>query len=402
MRQNITIILLGLMMLMLSSVIQASVSIPLNTVAVPVVDYTPASRQAAMLTAFDQVLVKMTGNPQAATQPNLKKARSQASQWVQSYRYITPSPTQNGLKLAVTFDQSAITQLLNQANQPLWPANRPQTLVWITTNSTIPLIADTADNQVLSLFQYAADSRGLPLLLPKANAQDETQDSTTELETQDPANPLPPAAQEALFTEPALQTLQQQYQSDAVLAGNIQQVGDAWQATWWLWYNHQLTKWQNNNPDLNALVTNATNRVVTLLLARPDSSATTATANTTTTAVQLAIMGINDLAGFDQILKYVKGLPIVQDAEVSDTSNDGLLLKVTLNGQEQDLVNVLNNNSQMVALPPQSHSQTLYYRWLGPEASNPVTNNQPDNSGYTALPPVGSPETNNNATPPTP
>src|SRR5262249_12917812 len=112
-------LLLLLVIIGIDNVAVANIKVQVNTVVVPVADRTPAARQVAINQAFDNVLIKMSGNPEAPNLSTLKDARTQANQWVQSYTYLTTSSDQNTLTLQISFNQSAIIDLLKQADQPL-------------------------------------------------------------------------------------------------------------------------------------------------------------------------------------------------------------------------------------------------------------------------------------------
>lgn len=353
----------------LNNVALANTRVQVNSVTVNVTDRSPAARQAAITNAFDQVLIKMSGNTQLINNSAVKDAKAQASLYVQSYRYINPGSTNPTLRMHITFNQAALTKLLGQLNQNLWSANRPQTLIWISTKQQTPLTSNSPE-AIEQIIKQQTDLRGLPIVLAQQNAPSETPLLTNS------NNALPLGENDALFTGPALQALQKQYQTDAVLAVSINGQTDAWTATWWLWRNGQVQHWQDNNSNLNALIQGGVNHLATSL-AHP-ASLNAQIDSFTAAHVWLAIMGVDDLATFNHVLNTIKQLPMVKNAQVSDTGGDGLLLQVTLAGKEEELIDALNNNPQLIVLPQQSSNHTLYYRWLGPER-----NTEEDNSDLT-------------------
>lgn len=87
---------------------------------VPVASQAPADWQAAAPVALKQVLVNLTGNAQPEQVAALRRALAQATNYVQSYNYLTvaqPAAGQPNLMLQIRFAPKAIDQLVQQANQ---------------------------------------------------------------------------------------------------------------------------------------------------------------------------------------------------------------------------------------------------------------------------------------------
>ena len=99
----------------------ASAEVPLYEVAVPLVGATPEDRAASMAEALRAVAVKASGKREAASNPVI--AGANPTKYVQRY-----STTADKM-LKVGFDGGAIEQLLQQAGLPLWPAERPVTVI---------------------------------------------------------------------------------------------------------------------------------------------------------------------------------------------------------------------------------------------------------------------------------
>src|SRR3989339_1764491 len=133
------IILLSSLIFCLSA--QADVVAHLNTAQLPVADHSSQALNQAFSTAFDDVLIKMTGNPSIGTLPAIQSAKSNIKRYVQSFNYVTQTPKASiaegqsiqtaQLFLQITFDKTALKHLIQQAGQTIWDPNRPQTLVWI-------------------------------------------------------------------------------------------------------------------------------------------------------------------------------------------------------------------------------------------------------------------------------
>lgn len=123
--------------------------VPLYEVTVPLEGTTEPDRAAAMAQALRAVAVKATGQREAADNPTITAANP--SKYVQRY-----STTADRM-LKVGFDGRATEQLLQQAGLPLWPAERPVTVVNAPVSDPLEVEA-------------AARWRGLPITWSAADA----------------------------------------------------------------------------------------------------------------------------------------------------------------------------------------------------------------------------------------
>lgn len=120
----------------------ALAQVRLYEVSVPLQGTTEADRTAAMAEALKAVAVRASGRREAADHPAIRDASPA--------KYLQRYSTTADRRLKVGFDGRSIEQLLQQAGLPLWPAERPLTLV----------NAPVADPAVL---EAAAEWRGLPI-----------------------------------------------------------------------------------------------------------------------------------------------------------------------------------------------------------------------------------------------
>lgn len=92
-----------------------------NEATVSVVDRSPEALQQGLKTAFGEVLVRMSGNPQIMSRPAIQKVALSVTQWVESYSYLdlpgTGTNAQPELFLQVVFDADGLRQLLQQTPQ---------------------------------------------------------------------------------------------------------------------------------------------------------------------------------------------------------------------------------------------------------------------------------------------
>jgi hypothetical protein len=140
--------------------------VALYQAVVPLKGASAADRDAAFGEALKTAAVQASGRLAAASAPRIVAAAAEPNSYVQQY-----STTADRM-LKVGFDGAAMEQLLLQAGLPLWPAERPATLVLLFA----PAVASggravTAPEQPPERIELerAARARGLPLAWPAEN-----------------------------------------------------------------------------------------------------------------------------------------------------------------------------------------------------------------------------------------
>lgn len=143
-----------LLVLLLAAPGMSRADITVYQVAVPLKGPGAAERSEAFARALGTVAVRASGRRDAAESAAIEAAAADPSRYVQQYSTTTDR------KLKVGFEARAIEQLLQQAGLPLWPAERPQTLV------VFPGDGAPEREQV----EQVAQQRGVTVIWPPAAA----------------------------------------------------------------------------------------------------------------------------------------------------------------------------------------------------------------------------------------
>lgn len=131
----------------------------LYSVTVP---YT-GNNEAAFREAMRDILVRVTGRPDAPELEHLAPLVAQASRYVTSYRR---SP---GGQLAVTFDGPAIENAVDASGLAYWGDERPLTLVWLALDRGAgrrELVHGGTAGDERARIERSASRRGLPIVWP--------------------------------------------------------------------------------------------------------------------------------------------------------------------------------------------------------------------------------------------
>lgn len=150
----------------------------------PVAGQREAERTEALRQAFGRVLVKITGDSDAAVRPGLQALLRSPLVYVQQYLYrplpagYVPEATAAAVPtrmLWASFDAQAVNQSLQRANAPVWGRMRPSTLVWLAVEEQGRryLAGSDVGADLRRELEDRADARGIPLLFPLLDVEDQ-------------------------------------------------------------------------------------------------------------------------------------------------------------------------------------------------------------------------------------
>ena len=304
---------------------------------VVVANRSPAALNRAAPNALRQVLVKMSGNPDIASNPDLQSVITQASQFVQTFSYDeTQVDGQTQLMASIHFDKNSLAQILQQIHQTVWRADRPLTLAWVNldrddNNPNTILSSDEQDAQVNAL-KTGADQLGLPLLLPAMDIQDQAY-------INDNSN-MP-------FDVAKLAAAGKRYQVDSILAGNVSSAVDgSWQGQWMFVLNGEPHQWNTVGATSQQVIQQALqdmdNIMSTTLAARDNSKLQS--------LVSLQINGVNSLDDYALVINELKQLNVVAHVDVAQLDGATMILKLSVVGGKPALVAALQHNSDLSAV----------------------------------------------------
>jgi hypothetical protein len=210
----------------------------------PVTSQQPAERTEALQGAFDTLLLRLTGDPEAGRQPALGALRGDPQQLVGRYVYEDQA-------IVVDFDPATTERSLRAAGVSLWGADRPSVLGWWLNQSEdgAQLLGD--DQQGAAALRAAAQHRGLPLRLPIADLEEQLSITADALKAE---------------RAPAAQAAAERYDADSLLTVVAQPTDAGWQADWQFWLGDAATRGQAKG-DSQAAVADAVMLAVSRFLA---------------------------------------------------------------------------------------------------------------------------------------
>lgn len=132
-----------------------------------------------------QVIVKLSGDAEAAQADATRQLLARADRFVESYEYEDrmkgiPIHDEQGTRdrpyfLRMTFERSAVDQALATFGFPRWQSDRPRVMVWLGVRDLVRSYVLTTTTEVgygqRETLNSVARERGIPIALPKTTAQ---------------------------------------------------------------------------------------------------------------------------------------------------------------------------------------------------------------------------------------
>lgn len=335
-----------------ASPVQAAEVADLYQAAVPVASRDDTNeRQRAFAAALREVLVKLTGRTDVDRDPVLQQALREAQTYVASFAYRNASTTQ--LELETLFYRERLQELIDSAGLALWPANRPETLLWVAVqeSSGTRQMAERegAGGEWLARLQAIARARGVPLALPLLDLEDRLALRPDVLWS---------------FDADALRRASERYEVESILAVRIyplpgEQV-----------FARAVHLFRDQVQELDAVEIPATRFL-------EDSIAMVAQELAAHYAIllsgvaqgakaQLVVDGVQGVDDYAALLDYLDRLAVVQSVEVREVSGTRLVLALDTGGQLRQLIEVLALDRRLLPLvqaEQQGGEVLLQYQW---------------------------------------
>jgi hypothetical protein len=310
-------------------------------------------RQAAIIAAFQQVLLKVAGRSDVNQIEAVSQLRQQAVSMVQQYRYLSRPLDRPDKKtqdyLWVRFDTAAVNKALWDRGVPVWGKARPTVLVWLAVEdgSRRFLLGSNSADEYRVLLEQLAGGRGLPVFFPLLDLEDQAR-----LKFSDVWGNFQTSIEQA----------SERYGTEAILVGRLlRENADWWQARWTLYHGNQVINWDRRG-DLNAGMNIGIQSSADIIAAR--SAQLTGGGEQ---LVQLQVNDINSLEAYAATLDYLASLGPVAEIDVAQANPASILCRLRIRGQREALVQALALSGRRLLVPvassPDKASDVLVYRF---------------------------------------
>lgn len=277
---------------------------------VPIKNVQPESRAPAIKTALGLVLIKLTGDRLAPENPALQPLLNRAASYMLEYRLNADK-----LQLWVRFDEATLSKKLRSLGVAVWGKERPTTLLWLVVDGPGggKILGQDGNPELLSAINKRSHERGIDLTYPLLDLQDDAIIKAADIRSG--------------FMQPVLDA-SRRYPVDAILSGYVKSVApDIWEGRWTGYIKGDMKTWQVEG-DMPAMVLEEGIDDMADFLASKFIHKTVMEK----TDVTLTVSGINTLAQYADVLKYLGSLSAVTRVQVSSVTAGAVTFIVTVHG----------------------------------------------------------------------
>ncbi|OOZ34762.1 hypothetical protein BOW51_11865 [Solemya velesiana gill symbiont] len=297
---------------------------------VPVAGQEAAQGNEAIGRAFGKMLIKVTGNRNIANRQELTAEFAKAPRYVQQYRYrldaeqpadgadVQPEGAEAAEPkryLQVVFDEQAVNRFLRQSRLPVWGDNRPGGLVWLGEESKSRGRRLTgAESSAWSVLESVARQRGVPLIVPLMDLEDQSRLQVADLWGDFERN---------------ISGASHRYSPDFVLTGRLTRVAsDLWRSRWTLFQGEKISSWSNDGRSRNQLLGEGVQYASDLLANRfaPIGGASELT------RVRLRVEGVGSLREYAGVGGFLSSQSAVARMDLSAVEANAVIYELQVRG----------------------------------------------------------------------
>lgn len=348
--------LVAMLLVLCCSVVKAATVEGLYIAELLVPEQQAQPTQSQLRQGLTQVLIKVSGVAEIVSKPAVATALQGPQQFMQQFSYQstqTPVATGDGRevlgqRLIIEFAPDQVDDLLLSANAVAVGFARPEVLVWmVAEQGSGPRDLLAPEGPVYRQLNGLARQRALPVVAPLMDLADQQALSVSDLWG---------------FFEAPIQQASERYQPEAILVGRlIQSDNGGWQSQWRLLTGAGSRSIQPTGT-LNEQLRQAVNETADQLLAGLANPGF----RYQESGVRLAVTNIDSIADYAQLITYLRELPPIESARVSEVHADQVTLRIELQGGDTALEQAVRLNPRMTAtsrLQTAAEDAGLVYRW---------------------------------------
>ncbi|MDG2089860.1 MAG: DUF2066 domain-containing protein [Gammaproteobacteria bacterium] len=322
-------------------------------------------RRRAFGAAMREVLAKVSGFRTTTNSASIRRALNNPEPYVESWRTqaslmpVDPdaevSELQELIEIEINFYESEIQRLLDENNMPIWPVNRPETLVWLVVQDELDerqmLSSDSREEaNRIAVIQDSANMRGLPLLFPLLDLEDQLRLNVNKLWELD---------------EAAILNASQRYQAESILALRIYRSlsGEVLAKSLYFFRDNVFSyeEFELNEEDFISgsvnLATNELSQYYAVLISGTENSV----------RINLQVDGVDSPEDYAALLSYLNALEGVSSFQLTRVVSSSLSLQLETGGQLRQLVETIALEptlQEVTELSRAGDDVSMHYRWI--------------------------------------
>lgn len=318
---------------------------------VVVAGHSSKALQNASRAGLAQVLVKISGSRDVLRSAEVKSALADNRRFLQRYQYYQTEA--DGLKLQIHYDSQLVTELLTQAQQPLWTANRPPVLIWLVVDDADGRRFATTDTHpaLIESLQIEIQRRGVPAVFPLQDLQDSVAVSILDLWKLDRL---------------AIYRASQRYAVGNILVGRLSAMADGrWMGDWLYLQEGESTAISFYGKELEPSSMAAIDFIAEHMADRYAVAAGSSLGED----VLIRVDNLRDYAAYRAVVTYLENIELVDSAYPAYVEGDSMVFRLRAQAAAEQLHRIIalshNLRRQETAPPLSGYNELaqLVYQW---------------------------------------
>jgi hypothetical protein len=194
------------------------------------------ARDMAIKQALSAVLERVLVTEDISRIPVAQQMLNNAGSYVKQSQYsLLPadeSAANDGRLFRVQFDEDQVLEAISKSQVGVWSEIRPETLLWLIVdeNGARQFYNADAMPEIDAALTLAAKLKGLPLIFPLLDIEEQQKISVTDVLGADSRNLLAASTR---------------YDAPAIMAGHLMKKGACWQADWAFHFDGKIKQWNS-------------------------------------------------------------------------------------------------------------------------------------------------------------
>lgn len=310
------------------------------------------ARAAASKQALLGVLSKVSGQAIEQTNPEIRLALQDISQFMLKFEY--QDAEYGSQLLVVKFDPTKINTLLNELRAPIWGNRRPLVLIWLAVEDARQreLLTRESFPQLEEVLSDKANQRAVPIVLPLLDLEDRLNITVSDVW--------------ANFSEP-VDLASVRYNPERIVTARIYKLPNqsVWQLDWRFTVNSEF----QNNVLVGEQQQIIAQMIDEIALSLSSQYAVLRNDSAEQEGEFFIVNGINDFVQIEQAKRRLLSLSVVREVNIVSMKQGELVFSLLLNGTKTDLINTLSLDKgfkrlfdPLASIEAQSINR---YQWIG-------------------------------------
>jgi len=309
----------------------------LYLVKLPVAEQGKTSLWKASLKGLKEVLVRKSGSSAILKSQEVGQAYRKVTSYLQRFEYARQEgDSEFPYIISLYFEPRLVDNLIQQSKMPLWGANRPLSIVWLAIEEDFErqiVLESEQQDSLFTVIQQNAIRRGLPIILPLMDLEDELVVSISDIWGRFPSS---------------ISQASERYAADVVLFGRINLQGETWQGKFGFINQTSEGAFEVSADSKEMVVAKMMDSLADQLCSKYCVIEEVGQKN----ELLIDVTDINNFQEYKAAEFYLENLSSVSKVEVLSIEQFNVLFKLTLFGQINSTIEGIGLSQKMLSIDP--------------------------------------------------